>query len=770
MYSTAPTGYNATCAGDFDTYWHHIAATYDSDTNEMKLYVDGDLCGTATFSGTHRTGTGLLGIGGIPTTGFGEDYYQNARHDEMRFSNIVRTAEEIKQNSQKRAFGVFISDVLDLGGSVSSYNFINWTENGVATGDGETLFDDTDLVAQWNFNETSGTTADNSGNATTCGGTPSNCDGTLTSCADTSGQDAAVGSGWTSNNRLWGAGALMLDGTNDYVSIGNSANPSSDFTLETWFYMSSFPGSGYAYISGLLGDVDSATANDYSMDLTINGNPSSGARYYLSSVFNSSANSNNRVYGRTELKTGQWYHAAATYNSTDNVVKVFLNGVEDGSLATSGTKKATGNNVLIGQNYGGRRLDGIIDSSRIYSRALSQDELHSNYQAGNVQVQTRTSADGTTWEEWKPVSGETQIDDFDQGYQYATGTTNLVYYWPLDETVENTCTGGEDACDVTSTNDGVSTATTIVDGVFGKSRTFDGSTTWIEVADDNSLERLTNGTFSYWIKPNYSGTPSQPMGMFSKANSHVTVSTYGAYHYTDGNLWIHLNNTAAINMGAWSPNRDEWYHLAFTFDGTDVKSYVNGHQNASVNNVSPSGSSNLPFYLGAYVYNTSSKQIMDGQLDEFRLYNTDLSATQIYEIYKEGTTNPGTLKGSTAPIEIEGTGALELQAGISQVDSNTVAMWHFDETNGDIAGYDVFDSSPNGNHIEYYTTPTLDTGIAGNARNFDASSSHALALTSSSLELSNQGTIELWINPDTLSQENFAGLVCKDDGGGSRRC
>jgi hypothetical protein len=36
---------------------------------------------------------------------------------------------------------------------------LSWLSSGINTGNGETLYSTTGMVAQWNFNETSGTTA-----------------------------------------------------------------------------------------------------------------------------------------------------------------------------------------------------------------------------------------------------------------------------------------------------------------------------------------------------------------------------------------------------------------------------------------------------------------------------------------------------------------------------------------------------------------------------------------------------------------------------------
>ena len=82
------------------------------------------------------------------------------------------TPEEIKAAASRRPYAVYTSPVVDAAASVR-WDTVNWTEGGVNTGNGEQLYSANSLVAQWDFNETSGTTATSStnGSCATCAGT-----------------------------------------------------------------------------------------------------------------------------------------------------------------------------------------------------------------------------------------------------------------------------------------------------------------------------------------------------------------------------------------------------------------------------------------------------------------------------------------------------------------------------------------------------------------------------------------------------------------------
>ena len=70
---------------------------------------------------------------------------------------------------------------------------------------------------------------------------------------------------------------------------------------------------------------------------------------------------------------------------------------------------------------------------------------------------------------------------------------------------------------------------------------------------------------------------------------------------------------------------------------------------------------------------------------------------------------------SESNIKVEGDASRKFALGGSLVDENTVALWHLDETNGDLAGDDMFDATANDNDGEFNGTPALTDGLFGKA-------------------------------------------------------
>src|SRR3989338_3180401 len=149
--------------------WYHIAIAKRNGFTEM--YKNGLLVssGSAAY---FNNATTFLRIGARAAA----DGDFNGYLDEIRIiKGRALTIDEIKAAASRRPYAVYTSPVLDATAS-ASWNTLNWTEGGVKTGDGETLYNSNSLVAQWNFNETSDTTltASSSGSCTTsCNGTRS---------------------------------------------------------------------------------------------------------------------------------------------------------------------------------------------------------------------------------------------------------------------------------------------------------------------------------------------------------------------------------------------------------------------------------------------------------------------------------------------------------------------------------------------------------------------------------------------------------------------
>ncbi len=162
--------------------------------------------------------------------------------------------------------------------------------------------------------------------------------------------------------------AARFDGVDDFVKV--SDKPAGDYTaysLEAWVRTESTDNQG----------IFVRTADD---NLGLN----SHEMWIRDGVFalRTWVGSERVVTGETLVEPGQWYHVVATAEN-DGLMRLFVNGEEEGTAATVGTLWDGGNQWYIGSEV----LDvgyfqGLMDEVAIYDYALSPQAIREHYVAG----------------------------------------------------------------------------------------------------------------------------------------------------------------------------------------------------------------------------------------------------------------------------------------------------------------------------------------------------------------------------------------------------
>ena len=132
-------------------------------------------------------------------------------------------------------------------------------------------------------------------------------------------------------------------------------------------------------------------------------------------------------------------------------------------------------------------------------------------------------------------------------------------------------------------------------------------------------------TFSWWGKySNYSG---HMMWGFSNGNR-LNLYMSGGYFYWntgDGN-----SNPFGVSASTYADNN--WHHFAVTGDGTTTKLYIDGVFKANAKTYK--GITGTTIYMNGWDSGTSYN--FNGQLSDFRLYTTCLSADDVLALYNVG--------------------------------------------------------------------------------------------------------------------------------------
>ena len=150
----------------------------------------------------------------------------------------------------------------------------------------------------------------------------------------------------------FGGSSLYLDGSSS-IKIPNNANlnlGTGVFTIEFWFYLTSLPISEALFLQKF-------------------GSPRQQISTYPSGELSSGF-----LYGTltstTVITTGAWYHVAVVRETTNGVIKQYINGVHDGTLNLTGSVDNAGD-LTIGSGFSGsNRITGYIDEFRIRKEAV----------------------------------------------------------------------------------------------------------------------------------------------------------------------------------------------------------------------------------------------------------------------------------------------------------------------------------------------------------------------------------------------------------------
>jgi len=205
-------------------------------------------------------------------------------------------------------------------------------------------------------------------------------EGSGTTTADLSGlrnTGTLNGPTWTTAGQF--GKALVFDGTSAFVDLGNpgTLQLTGSMTVSAWIKSAGFPFDDAAIVS-----KRDAAALGYQLDTNID----IGPRNISFSVTNAQGARVFR-YGATTLQLNQWYYVTGVYDAQAQTLDVYLNGVPDNSMLmglVTSTQQNSPQNVNIGRRPGapGYEFDGTIDEVRLYNRALTQDEIQADMNAG----------------------------------------------------------------------------------------------------------------------------------------------------------------------------------------------------------------------------------------------------------------------------------------------------------------------------------------------------------------------------------------------------
>jgi len=371
------------------------------------------------------------------------------------------------------------------------------------------------------------------------------------------------GSGWVPGIS---GGALQFDGVSGHAQIPNNGNfnpVGNQISFSFWFKLSQVGADGAFVFQNVKYILRMDPQGRVSMALY--------TPVYKSIVMS---------YTDRILNTN-WHHVAATYDGS--LMKIYLDGILMISGSNSGNLQSSVSDVYIGNQNTINPFKGIMDEVLMYNRALTEAEINQLY--------------ATT-----PNPGN--------------GSANLISSWNLDENTGTIIHDGADG------NNGTLSGATWAEGISGSGLHFNGSSDNVKVLNATNLNPNVSITMMCWVKAEENKTAK----FFQKGD--WDGHGIGQDKWKGWQVGIRLDNNTSqtIDWGQGLPLLNQWYHLSLTYDGVNLKMYVNGQLKNSLALTGNLKVTTRDISIGS---DNATQKFFKGSIDEVKIFGKALSETEI---------------------------------------------------------------------------------------------------------------------------------------------
>lgn len=416
---------------------------------------------------------------------------------------------------------------------------------------------------------------------------------------------------------------------------------------------------------------DMSSGTQYGPQIYLTGSGGLNSDVYVGSSTDYGANTPSSV-----VSVGTWNHVCLTYGYS-SYAALYLNGVVMATgtsvLPSSGTFVSATNtsltNICIGaQNQSSTFIypfQGYIDDYRMYNRVLSLSEVaglyYSNQLSGYTLFQQAIEGQNLIDLMWgsssaQPATVSTWIKNNTSAAQSFTMSVNspgLVGYLNFENTV-NDQVGGGLLSKPKAVGGATYSASTFKVGSVSLDLTANtaGGTATKSVEYTVPINSSPPLAVSFWIYPN---SVSTTQVLWTLAGS--TAATWGTQLYIAPNAAITFDvfvggstNYASFASASNSVTVNAWNHVCGVIPyGAAPALYVNGSLTGSGTTIpstgnftTTTGSAITGMRIGSWV--TTGSYATKGYIDDFRMYNRALTASQVSALYSanSGSTTPFT--------------------------------------------------------------------------------------------------------------------------------
>jgi hypothetical protein len=222
----------------------------------------------------------------------------------------------------------------------------------------------------------------------------------------------------------------------------------------------------------------------------------------------------------------------------------------------------------------------------------------------------------------KPPFGVARVD---WGHPLARG---LVGEWLFNEG------GGKYALDIAGTNTG-----TLINGLSrasgraGGALKFDGASEYVNLSNSVTLQPVNYISIVFWMNTLGNNSDGTYAPQFFDTNNNSWGTSFQQYSTSHGLYWTLGSNTNKINFPYVFDAA--WHQIGLTYDGAYMRLYIDAVLGQSAAATGTITWTTDPLLVGARKDFTSTYFVHNTFMDDFRIYNRALSASEVQQAYLE---------------------------------------------------------------------------------------------------------------------------------------
>ncbi len=474
---------------------------------------------------------------------------------------------------------------------------------------------------------------------------------------------------------------------------------------------------GHGYVNGITAPTDAYTMEAWvnprdSQNMMILGH-GGGGQLFISGGHLAFRQTQDTIYGGgPTLTPGKWWHVAATWDGHDTYL--YVNGKQI-AHSDSANKPPSGTSTFyVGYGEMAPWFHGTLDEAAYYDHALSQHRIADRYKIGTAKDHHSLVAGNSPYNTEGPSTDPTAPKNKGIYAPNKVPKANFSCHDPDGASDIASCTAKVDGTPIASGDplpDSIGTHTFVVTAVDKGGNTYVHTHTY-EVLSFADLYRKDKPVAYYRLGESSgqgtqpmndssgnhrdgeykNGTESGPVGIAGDGDHARRFTGADGYGYANGIqapqfqsslvAWVNADSTADASIvghgdagelfirgGTFqyrrmdtivdshvAPKPGHWQQVVGTWDGVDIRIYVNGKLKGTVESTKRPSSAST-FYVGY----GELEPWFAGTLDEVAYYPIGLSSDRVYQLWladppadlsKTGTGVAAPLAGAAAPLAV----------------------------------------------------------------------------------------------------------------------